>query len=373
MNKKKLILLIIAVLIVIAIPLTVFVAQQQQEIRQRAASLEKPSLFFTMKDNITPINKLSLVSNQSVAVSLYLNPEFKDINGFDISIQVSTPLTITQSKAGKGGEEFNEEIFNAINPQNNTLRFSRVSSKTDTSIIGSSGNLQLLDITLKVSSEGEGKIELLGADVASVTSTDFLKLAQPLPSIAFTIQAPAPTATPTATLAPTPIPGSALLALSVKIPGLGREAAENLPRTISRPVIVTVRTATKDIEKQGTLVFDKSDGLFKTDPKRPVDLGLAIPTNTPLDLVIKVGSFKGFVSNVSLSQGPNPAPPTPTLQVGLDDSGNVDAVSYFNALTGCFSGKSCTNKLGADLNDDGSVDGIDFNIFLKSIRTIISR
>ena len=102
-----------------------------------------------------------------------------------------------------------------------------------------------------------------------------------------------------------------------------------------------------------------------------MDLGTAVPINTPLDLVIKVDFFKGFVSNVSLSQGPtvNPAPVTPTLKVGLGDDGrSVDVVSYFNALISCFGTKSCSNKQAADLNDDGSVDGIDFNVFLKAIR-----
>ena len=101
-----------------------------------------------------------------------------------------------------------------------------------------------------------------------------------------------------------------------------------------------------------------------------MDLGTDVPINTPLDLVIKADFFTGFVNNVSLNQGPaiNPAPPTPALQVGLNDRGNPDAVSYYNALVSCFGAKSCSNKQAADLNDDGSVDGIDFNVFLKAIR-----
>lgn len=181
------------------------------------------------------------------------------------------------------------------------------------------------------------------------------------------------TTQPSPTPVPTPKPGSALLTLSLKVPGIGTASAENLPRTKSRPVKVIVRTAAKDIEKEGVIIFSPIDGTFKTDPKRPVDLGTSIPLNTLLDLVIKADFFKGFVSDVSLSPGPNPAPQTPILQVGLDDSQNVDAVSYFNVLTGCFGTKPCENKLAADLNDDGSVDGIDFNIFLKSIRSISNK
>lgn len=65
--------------------------------------------------------------------------------------------------------------------------------------------------------------------------------------------------------------------------------------------------------------------------------------------------------------------PTPTpIEGDINTDGKVDILDY-NIIVSCFSEKadteSCTQKDDADINSDGSVDGVDYNIFLRAIRS----
>ena len=50
----------------------------------------------------------------------------------------------------------------------------------------------------------------------------------------------------------------------------------------------------------------------------------------------------------------------------INGDNRLDIMDY-NLIVGCFRNKSCSNKDMADLYEDGIIDGIDYNVFLKSL------
>ena len=180
--------------------------------------------------------------------------------------------------------------------------------------------------------------------------------------------APTSTPTPTATPVPTPLPGSTLLALSVKVDGIPEENTAPV-RPNRRVVAVIVRNSNnQEIAKTGFVNYSSATGLFTGT----VDLGTGVST-TPSTIGVKMDLLKGFAYNISLAQGLNQLPQL-TARTGLTDDDNKDPVTYYNALVSCFNGKpSCSNPIPADINDDGKVSTIDFQIFLKSLKFITSR
>lgn len=390
MNKKKIILLIIAGLLIVSIPLTVFIAQQQQEIRQRAATPPQapalPSLYFTIKDSPTPIHNLSLSPKQEVSISLYLNPENIDINGFDIGIKLPDGLKITNTQSieeESGAKQFSNELFNKIDHQNNTVEFSKISSNTEQAINGATGDLNLLTIPLKAGSENAtAAITIPKAEIISPTNiANFLALA-PLPSLTFTIQAPTPT--------PTPLPGSIVLDLSFTLEGI--RANRKLESNIALSQVTATLEVLKDSDKsfasaaKGTVEYDPQDGKFKgaidignklekgkytIAIKVPAYLKRRIPKTFPVE---PVTSEQQPIQTIEVSVlFPLPAgdivkvKDDGTIDIGSD--GKIDIADY-NALTSCFGAKrhtsSCTLKEKADLNFDGGVDGIDYNMVLRN-------
>ncbi len=162
-------------------------------------------------------------------------------------------------------------------------------------------------------------------------------------------------------------PNDVVIQLAVKMNGLP-VAGTNLHRRI-RSITTVVQGADKTIAKTGNVEFSSLDGLFKTDPNIHINLGSEV-TNSPGNLVIKSDFFKGRLTNITLHPGVNVLPTT-TLQVGIGDDGiSEDAVSYYNALISCYGNKACSDKNAADLNDDGKVDGKDFNFFVRSLAII---
>jgi len=59
-------------------------------------------------------------------------------------------------------------------------------------------------------------------------------------------------------------------------------------------------------------------------------------------------------------------PPTQIITGDLNGDGKVDILDY-NILINCFGNRLCSQKILADLNDDGLVDEVDVNIFLRDL------
>ena len=372
MPKKNLVFFITLGIIVIAIPLTVFVAQKQQEIRQKAATLETPpSLYFAMEDSSVAIDRLSLRPGESVIVSLRLNTNSKDINGFDITLQSQNILAITKTDPGTNALLFDTELFNAINGLDNSLNFSRVSSDTTKSTLRQ--NLDLLQITLTGQSGGDGTIKIVKADLTSpsLESQAFVPRVT-VSSLPFDILGPTSPPLPTSIPTPTPpLPGSTVIDLSLTLEGI--EAKRKLLSTIE--VSSVTIEAFKDTDrkkpvstKQGLVIYNLVNGKFKGT----VDLGILAKGNYLV--TIKIDKYlKKLSQNILTAIGGTQTQTIPVattlLHGSINDDDIIDVLDY-NAILSCYGNKLntvlCENKEVVDLTFDRVVDIIDLNIIFRN-------
>lgn len=89
---------------------------------------------------------------------------------------------------------------------------------------------------------------------------------------------------------------------------------------------------------------------------------------------VKITNAKITASRYTTSLPTNLGTGTYTISAvegDVNNDGKVDILDY-NIIVSCFSEKaatsSCTQKDDADVNKDGKVDGVDYNIFLRAIR-----
>ena len=213
-DRKKLSIAII-VLIAAALPLTVFVAQKQQEIRQRAAG-EQTTLFFAKGPGcLSPATTASFSTNTTITLSLCLNTNntgINIVNSFDITIGKGTGITFTGIADGVDEAKLTQTAFNTVK-SDGTIRYSKVDLNNTIS-----GNaLHLGTITLTTASTGTGNISITQAQIVSPASTTTaLTVAKPI--LPYTISATAnttPTPTVSAKAPPCFIPASILTQLNL--------------------------------------------------------------------------------------------------------------------------------------------------------------
>lgn len=203
MNKK--LLGIVIILILIAIPLTVFIAQKQQEVRQRATG-EEANIFFTGGDQ-TPISQITLTPGRQATLALYVDTGAININGFDITVSLANALslvTINDAVEGADASKFNSSVFRDIDRANGAIRFAKVSTDSSQNI---NGRLHLGSVifTVNTSAQGSGNIGVTAAQITSPgRSTELTKT---MPTLSYTISTsstvtPPPTNTPTPTSTP---------------------------------------------------------------------------------------------------------------------------------------------------------------------------
>lgn len=214
-SKKQILMLIAAVIIAAAIPLTVFVSQKQQEIRQRAATPATPpsfALYFTMAGQLSALKSgFTLNPNQKYSFDLHLSPEgLTPIDGFDVTVKFDPSLTISKVAYGtEANSKFDQPLIDAGSAVNsdNSVHLSMVTTKTDVNLTGSL-NIATISFTTG-SSLVSGKITFL-KDIISVTSPEYavgyLTLSSPIDLSYSIIPAPPP---PPPTFAPgAPTPGA---------------------------------------------------------------------------------------------------------------------------------------------------------------------
>lgn len=206
----------IAAIIVVsaAIVLTVFVAQKQQEIRQRAEG-EKTAFFFSTGTGCTnPVGttSLPLPPNTTYTLNLCFNTNNDNtaaslVSGFDVTIAKGSGITFTSISDEVDGARLKTAAFNSV-MADETIRFSKV----DQDGITVSGNtLYLGKITLTTGSSGNGDINMTKAQVIDQTGLSALTVAKPILPYTITqqsIETPTPTPPPGATITPTPGPAT---------------------------------------------------------------------------------------------------------------------------------------------------------------------
>ncbi|MDP3955372.1 MAG: hypothetical protein Q8Q15_03360 [bacterium] len=229
-----------------------------------------------------------------------------------------------------------------------------------------------------------------------------------------------PSLTPTLTPTPTPISGGGTqLAFELVLPGVGPNGGnQNLKKPKRELRIQVFDVNNKEVaNKSSEITFDPQSQTFKGT----VDLGTAVlgeqdqstnqwggwpwptsrhsptPTSTPVitttttptptinppspggkgNYVVKVKTkryLRKIISGVTiLNIGTLNQMPVTTMIVGDINDDNKLTIEDYNILVGCFASKadtgSCTDKENADLDDNDAIDGIDLNLFLRSLST----
>lgn len=191
------------------------------------------------------------------------------------------------------------------------------------------------------------------------------------------------TPTPTPTTPPsqstptlTPAPGSSTKTFSITLchHGLGNcgdnanpQGGNTSPKHTSRNVTVSVLDNNEQVvtSGQGTVNYDATAKKF---------IGtITIPNLSTGAYLVRVSSpgflpkkYPGFI-NVS-SNATITAPEIALVNGNINNDTQLDVLDY-NLLQSCYGTKatspSCTNAQAADLNDDGTVGGGDFNLLLR--------
>jgi len=195
-----------------------------------------------------------------------------------------------------------------------------------------------------------------------------------------------PTAGPTATVVPSPTPtvpaGTTQLALDVLLHGIGNSGdnsnptdsslSNKSPNHTARNVIIGLYDLSNHLvaSPTGTLVYASESGSFKGT----LVLDSAIPTGNYTLKVKEDTHLRRLVPGILTitKQQSNPVPAV-TLVAGDITGDNTVDIRDYNLLIGCYGDLlppvDCTdaNKVIADLNDDGPVNQVDYNFFLREI------
>jgi len=184
---------------------------------------------------------------------------------------------------------------------------------------------------------------------------------------------PSPTATPTVLPTNTPTPVSTKLSLIVGLDGIGK-AGDNVSRTSTgnltplhptRTVTLTLFDVNNNQLPQftGQVSYDTISGLFTGTIALPSTVVSGVYT-----LKVSTPSFlqKAIPGILSLTSGQTTSVPTFDLVAGDINSDNQISLLDYNQLLTCFGSiqSTCTP---ADLDDDGTVGGSDYNLFLREL------
>lgn len=210
-----------------------------------------------------------------------------------------------------------------------------------------------------------------------------------------------PPVTPVVTDIPTLIPTAAgpVVDLSFSLPGIGTNGGNLKPSHAARDVTVYLfnsdaNTSDKAVKPVYSI---KTQALYDNDPNSPtytffinkyVDLGvvangsyqIAIQTPRTLRQLIKSSDPRTVGGQLfELSDKRFFTLPPQSMIIGdiypSPNSDNLMDINDYNALVSCYSqinSSKCPDAASSDLDDNGVVDGIDYNIMLLNFRTLLS-
>lgn len=217
-SKKKIFGFVFIVVLLVIIPLTVFIAQKQQETRQRASG-EQTTLSFADEAG-NSVSQLSFLTDSVISsrvVSLYLDTQGETASGFDITLKAIGENPLCGFRTGSGqcstfenycieqtddAHKFNIEVLNTVKDNGKTFRFAKVNTNASEII---QGRLKLLQYR---AGRAQCNIVVENATITSPTSTNALSTTKPTLSIVEITPTPTsvpPTETPTPTTSGVPI------------------------------------------------------------------------------------------------------------------------------------------------------------------------
>lgn len=191
---------------------------------------------------------------------------------------------------------------------------------------------------------------------------------------------PVPTITPIPTNTPQPTPTVNPQATTITITlcphGLGNCGDNANPNGGNIHPLHPDRIAHVFIYDLGNNFIKQSDGKIHYSDSSQVFSGTIDIENLAAGQYFLRVSMDGFLRRlipqvISFSAGQNTVVPAVSLVAGDIYPDNQLDISDYNILINCYGDKqnssSCSNKQNADLNDDGLVDGGDYNEFLREI------
>jgi len=201
---------------------------------------------------------------------------------------------------------------------------------------------------------------------------------------------------------PTPTPVGQVISLDFKIPGIGSEGGNLKPLHNTRnvtlyffdPNINSSDLSSKPVASFNTQVVydsDQNSPTFGSFVNSDIDLGDAVSdgqyqivfkTSQALSKLVKEKDkdIGGKVFDIKKSLGQAIVITNQVVIIGdiypSPSGDNVIDINDYDSLINCFGSKadstSCNDKIASDLNDDGVVNGADYNLLLSSIKTLSS-
>lgn len=328
-NKKAVSITALA-LIALAIPLTVFISQQQQEIRQRAQEVTTKGGGEYVSLTLAP-SILEKAPGETFDVEFYFEAKTFSITGVDVTINYDP--SILQMERFTPVSTFNNVLVN--NPPDNTKGEYRYAA-VDTANTPQTGKITVGIITFKAqNTTGTSYVDLNNIQITALGQSTAIPTADNTQGKY--VVATTPTAAPTAIATPEPI--AACSALYNKVVKASTTSCNN-----------GSYDSVADLNKDGRVGVDDYSLLLKDSDNLKNN---SVCTNY-------------LNSTINPCAATPSASPTPLLGDANGD-GNVDILD-FNIWRDEFLGKSQTKQ--SDFNKDERVDLLDFSIWRNAFGQI---
>ncbi len=198
-----------------------------------------------------------------------------------------------------------------------------------------------------------------------------------------------------------PSPIGAVVKLDFRIPGIGSESGNLTPLRSTRDVTIyffapdvnssdpTVKSLAS-VKTQAVYDSESTSPTFGTFVNQNIDLGTDVPdgkyqisfkSSQTLSKLVKAkeSAVGGKVFEINKSYGQTLIITGQTVILGdiypAAKEDNTMDINDYNALVSCFGAKAdsagCADKKAADLDDNGTIDGTDYNLIYGSFKTLL--
>lgn len=395
-HKKFYLLAFTSLLLIISITITMKFSQQKQETRSNASNA---STTLSFSPNSTPTNPIQKNVGDSIPLDIAINPGNNLVTFVRFQIKYD-PTKITPaitSPFSPNIAAFPVTIEGPVS-STNTIATSISVGSDPTKAIQKPTTLGTLNFKA-IGGTGDTPTQITFTNLTQVLSAGPSEQASEnvlSSTTAATIAINGSTATPSGTPSPEPTGNSTTLEVNLLLHGIGAAGDNPNPKGSSlsnknplhpqRDLSVTIIDSNNQPigTQSGSIVYDSSQGSFKTI----LDLGPSFPTGN-YSLKIKSDRYlrkqtPGIITITNLKK--NPVPQT-ALVAGDTKNDNVLNILDYNILLDCgygeieplpiadanskYNSKTCTShdpyRPNSDLNDNGTVDSHDYNLFLREL------
>lgn len=410
-KKNKILILISIILFLIVVPLTLIQVQKQQQIRQRAS--ENPQISLQLSPAVITKN----MGNEFDVNLNFKSNGPKDISGFDVIIKydpnilelvsftLSPSFTETRNTSVPGTFKY-IATYGSLIPSNQldltlgTLKFrgkangtSNVTFESINITDGITKNYLSVDTpnnvtgTYTISPNVPTSTPIPPTSIPTSTpvpSPTIIQSPTPVTSVTPSITTspvpptatliPTTTITPTVTPATTPAPGDNFVTFDFKFEGIiDPNSASHPQKNITIYLYGAADDPSKDLDGKNAKLKISQILKFNTvkksyESEKPVNIG---KLDAGTKILIKIDKYLRKL--VQYTKTPSNGTfainiPSDTVFASGDiDGNNVIDIRDYEIIRGCIKDKTCVSKDLADLNEDGVIDGIDYNVFLKSL------